>query len=167
MQKTLWLPCLLSNHVRLSVSTIPGVPVQGRPRQDHHTRRVHPHDKGHHHGDGQGGSCGQLCSAGGRYRHCQPEPQSHLWYADYLQGANPRGAARAAHAPTSPGCHRAQIGQQSAVRFAAVVAHFSGGHFSKSHCEPWVRMSFKGHVLWNNNQKENIRLSNPEITDKY
>lgn len=130
MQKTLWLkhlsflPCLLSNHVRLSVSTIPGVPVQGHPRQDHHTRRVHPHDEGHHHGDGQGGSCGQLCSAGGRDRHCQPEPQSHLRYADHLQGANPPGAARAAHAPTSPGCQRAQIGQQSAVRFAAGCGSF-------------------------------------------
>lgn len=74
-----------------------GVPVQGRPRQVHRTRGVHPHDQGHHHSDSQGSGCRQLCSAGGRDRHCQPEPQSHLRYADYLQGANPHQVARTSH----------------------------------------------------------------------
>lgn len=70
------------------------VPVQGRPRQVHLARRVHPHDKRHHHSNSQGSGCRQLCSAGGRDRHCQPEPQSHLWYAGYLQGANPHRPAK-------------------------------------------------------------------------
>ncbi|KAL0154905.1 hypothetical protein M9458_049168, partial [Cirrhinus mrigala] len=60
-------------------------PVQGRSGEIHHPRRVHPHDQGHHRSYGQSGGSRQLCSAGGRDIHCQPEPQSHLRHADHLQ----------------------------------------------------------------------------------
>lgn len=84
------------------------LPVQGRPWEVHHTWRVHPYDQGHHHGNGQSSGCRELGSAGGRDRHGQPEPQSHLWYAGYLQGVNPHRPARTGLMQTSAGCQRAQ-----------------------------------------------------------
>lgn len=83
----------------------PALPVQGHPREVHHTGGVHPNDQGHHHGNSQGGGRRELGSAGGCDRHGQPEPQSHLWYVGYLQGVNPRRPARTVM-QTSPGCQR-------------------------------------------------------------
>lgn len=80
-----------------------GVPVQGRPGQVRFTRGVHPQHKGHHCGHSQGRGCRQLRPAGGRDRDRQPEPQSHLWYADYLQGANPLHPAKTGLTQTAPG----------------------------------------------------------------
>ena len=105
------------SNLRLLVSILSGVSFQGRPGQVHHTRGVHPHDKGHHHGNSQGSGCRQLRSAGGRDRHCQPEPQSHLRYADCLQGANPHCPARTGLTQTSPGCQgTCEVGLQRADR---------------------------------------------------
>lgn len=69
--------------------TVSGV-LQLRPSvEDHHARRVYPHDQRHHHGHGQGSGSRQLLSAGGHHRHGQPESPRHRRDAALLQGTLP------------------------------------------------------------------------------
>lgn len=64
----------------------PGVLLPGAPCQDLYARRLHSHDKRHHHGNSQGGGSRQLLPAGRCDCHSQPEPSCHCRHVTLLQG---------------------------------------------------------------------------------
>ncbi|KAG7259774.1 hypothetical protein CRUP_001165, partial [Coryphaenoides rupestris] len=55
------------------------------PAKSTTARGVHPHDQGHHHGDGQGGRRGHSGQQEDINPHGQPQPQGHRRHADHVQ----------------------------------------------------------------------------------